>query len=650
MEANWELVSETNHGDNAYDIFLQTFSRLYEKSFPKIKVSIKTKTLENPWFTKGLLKSSKRKQRLYEKFLKQKTYENETKYKSYKNLFEKLKKQAKKYYYANKLANAAGDTKKTWNVIKEIIGKTRSKNDSLPKQLLVNENFTSHNDTIANSLNDFFINIGPELAAKIPPCNKTFDSYVKECNVKMMNYDLTTEELRDAFSTLQSNKSPGLDKISVNIVKQVYDSIEPSLFHIFNLSIKNGQFPNQLKIARVTPIFKSGDECNVANYRPISVLPCFSKVLERIMYNRLYKHLVRNNILYKKQFGFQKHRSTEHTVIELVSETTDAFNKNMFTLGVFLDLSKAFDTVNHDILLSKLKLYGIQDNSLKWFTNYLTNRKQCIAYNNKMTQFRSIACGIPQGSILGPLLFLIYVNDLHRSSNLLNFILFADDTNLFYSHNNIQNLFQTVNQELIHIHEWLKANKLSLNVSKTKYTLFCKNSKTDDVPLRLPELKINNSNIKRENTMKFLGVMLDESLTWTNHIQILENKVSKNLGILYKAKPHLTLECLKNLYFSFVHSYLNYCNISWASNNANKLKKLFKIQKHACRIVFGVDRFTPTKHLFYKIGALNIHELNIHQVLLFMYKMKHNLTLDFFLTSLTQYSINTRLDILKTTI
>ena len=181
----------------------------------------------------------------------------------------------------------------------------------------------------------------------------------------------------------------------------------------------------------------------------------------------------------------------------------------------------------------------------------------CIVYyDEKMTPFQIMKCGVPQGSILGPLLFLIYLNDLHNSSKLLNFILFADDTNLFYSHTNIRYLFNTVNQELKQINEWFKANKLSLNVKKTKYTLFCKPNKIDDIPLKLPILNINNVDVKRDDNMKFLGVILDESLTWKKHIQTIETKISKNLGILYKAKPFLNFSCLKNLYFSYVHSYV----------------------------------------------------------------------------------------------
>ena len=389
----------------------------------------------------------------------------------------------------------------------------------------------------------------------------------------------------DELKSLKPNKSPRYDNISSNVVNETSDIFFTPLKHIFNLSLQQGIFPESLKIAKVSPVYKKDEEFLLKNYRPISVLPCFSK-LERIMYNRLFKYLSENSILYKKQFGFQTSHSTEHAILLLINQLYQSFDESKFTLGIFIDLSKAFDTVDHKILTKKLELYGIKDCNLRWFENYLSNRKQFITYGDKQTNIESITCGVPQGPILGPLLFLIFVNDLHKVTKYLDPIIFADDTNFFCSHKNIKTLFQIVNSELKLVTEWFLAIKLSLNAKKTKCVLFHKVTMCDSLPLQLPAMTLNNIKIKRKNSVKFLGVIIDENLTWKNHIEVAENKISKNIGVLYSASHLLDFKNLLKIYFFFIHIYISCANIAWASTFKIKLQGILKKQKHAARITF----------------------------------------------------------------
>ena len=297
------------------------------------------------------------------------------------------------------------------------------------------------------------------------------------------------------------------------------------------------------------------------------------------MYKRLYDYFTVNNILFNKQFGFRAGHSTEHALLELIDQICDSFNDKNYFLGIFVDLSKAFDTVDHSILLKKLEHYGIKGRNLSWFQSYLSNRKQYIEYKqeNKTsnTELSNIICGVPQGSILGPLLFIIYVNDLCQTPEFLKPIMFADDTNLFCKSKTVKTLFLKANIELQKISEWFQANKLSLNEDKTRFTLFHKLQDRDNLPLQPPVLKTNNYKIERSSSIKFLGVMVDEHLNWKDHINIIENKLSKNLGLLHKAKQFLNAKAMKSLYFSFIHSYLTYGNVAWCSTFMNKTKKLF---------------------------------------------------------------------------
>ena len=377
--------------------------------------------------------------------------------------------------------------------------------------------------------------------------------------------------------------------------------------------------PDDLKSARVVPLYKKNDDTLLNNYRPISLLISISKVFEKVVFLQLHKYFKDNNLFYKSQYGFLPEHSTELSCLELIDKITLDLDNKQTPVAIFMDLSKAFDTLNHDILLSKLSYYGISDIALIWFRSYLTNRSQYVELNNTCSSTATISTGVPQGSILGPLLFLIYINDIPNSSTTFSFVLYADDTTLYSSihymfpSSSNKYISKTLNDELTKVHNWLCVNKLSLNIEKTKYMIFKLAGK------RTPTLNLNIENTKLEQVREFtfLGIILDEHLNWHAHVNHISTKISKNCGILNSMKKYLPFTTLKTLYFSMINPYLQYGILAWGFNNT----RLQKLQKRAIRIITNSKYNSHTEPLFKKTNILKFEDMFNVSCTKFLYKL-----------------------------
>ena len=356
-----------------------------------------------------------------------------------------------------------------------------------------------------------------------------------------------------------------------------------------------------------------------SHYRPVSLLCILSKVFEKIMYERIVTFLNANNILYKFQFGFRPKHSPYLALITFIDKLTAAIENGDYAIGVFLDFSKAFDTVNHSILLDKLYHYGITGCAHSWFKSYLSNRHQFVTYNGVMSGKQMIRCGVPQGSILGPLLFLTYINDLSSACDHSQPFLFADDTNLFLSGSSICQLQQNMESDLMNIAEWLKANKLSLNIKKTHFMVFTSKNKT---PTNM-ELHIGGQPIEKVEHTKFLGVILDHKITWKKHINYISNKIAKGIGIIKKVRKYLNSETLISLYYSFIYPYLIYCNQVWGNTCKSNMNSVVLLQKKIIRIICGVKPREHTDPLYIKLKLLKCEDINKYLLSRLMYRIHH---------------------------
>ena len=382
--------------------------------------------------------------------------------------------------------------------------------------------------------------------------------------------------------------------------------------NLINQTLSTGKFPKLLKIAKISPIFKKGDDTLLSNYRPVSVLPSVSKVFEKVIYNQIYEYFTDKKLLYNSQYGFRKNHSTEYAAMELIDRVIKEMDLYKIPINIYLDLSKAFDTLDHNILLSKLSFYGINGRALELIKSYLSDRFQFVMFEDIRSNLMEIKCGVPQGSILGPLLFIIYMNDLQFSSTQFNMVIYADDTALCTTLNLDSTNQKKLNAELKLINQWLQINKLSLNVSKTKAMLF----HTPQRKVTYPTLKIDNHKIEFVSKFNYLGIIIDENLNWNIHIETLTKKISKTIGIINKLKNQLPTETLLNIYNALVASYLNYGIVVWGW----KLEKLLKLQKKAVRAITRSAYTAHSSPLFKKLNILNVIDMRALCDLKFCYK------------------------------
>ena len=570
MSESWDFVYLSSNLQSAFSRFQGVIDLHLDTNFKKRTFMMNYKN-RYPWITEAHRTKIKNKNRLHSIAISSQDDNIMNEYKEAKKILHSTLRNSVISYFGDQLEINKGDLSKTWKVLRDILGlgnnATRQKMNFLIEDTLVTDSLD-----IANGFNNFFVSIGPKLAKDLTS-NIDPLSYVNFNINSIVTTDISGNQIREVINSL-NNSSPGHDELPPFVAKTCMEGYIEPITHLVNESLKSGIFPSELKLARVVPIFKSGDPSLLTNYRPISVLSFFSKILEKIVYNIVFDFLCENEILYDYQFGFRSKHSTQQALITLVDNVTKSLDGSNIVISLFIDLKKAFDTVHHRILLRKLYAYGIRGILLKWFESYLTDRSQYVIYDGVESEIRPVECGVPQGSILGPLLFIISMNDICNVSDLMFAIMYADDTCFLMYGTDLHKLIKQLNVELDFLCTWFKSNKLSLNTQKTFYMIFHR-ARLKSIDGMNNDVIMDNNALIKVNSIKYLGVIVDIRLNWIDHITYVKNKISKGLGIMYKARRYLHKSSLRNLYHAYIYPYLTYCIEVWGCASKCNLTHCF---------------------------------------------------------------------------
>jgi len=496
--------------------------------------------------------------------------------KKLRNKCNNMAQYLKKQYYSNEIKAKSNDSKGLWSTLKTLLpGKTRHP---------VNIPNKTEKDT-ANDFNMYFTSIGSKLAAAF---TSVYNVTVGPPKSVFQFNEISTDFTHRQLLNIPLGKSTGLDGVSSRLIRHAAPVIAGPLTHIYNLSLSTGVVPSDWKMAKVTPLHKDGDKNNCNNYRPISVIPSFMKIFEKAIHAQVYSYLKEHNLLNECQSGFRPKHSTSTTLLHVTDNILNNMDKGLVTGAVFLDLRKAFDTVCHEILLQKLRFNGIQGMALTWFHSYLSNRTQTTVINGVNSNLLELSVGVPQGSVLGPLLFILYINDLPEQISHGHIVLYADDTALFFAAKSVSDVNRALNADLQNISEWLETNRLTLNISKCKAMLFG-SSKRLHLGNEQLTTYLSGTHIEVVPCFKYLGVWFDSCLTWQFHIEKLTNAVSARIGVLRRLVPVLPQDTLAMLFNCLILPKVDYCDVVWGNCGKGLSDKLQKLQNRAVRIILGLS-------------------------------------------------------------
>ena len=604
--------------------FIHVITSIIDKIAPLKEIRIRNNTEE--WMDEEFLEGIRIRDKLLSKFKRTKSHIDHVNFKKSRNNVLSLIRKKKKTCVVGKLNENVGKPKELWKSLKSL--GLPSKQDKPSKICLKKDGEHCFDDKInSNIFKDFFSNLAKELVNKLPnpPCKfgaESIKRYYKHFNLGKQKFTLhhaTEESVLKLLEGINPTKAAGLDNLAGKFLKDGAQILAKPVSELCNLSISLSLFPEDCKQAKLKPLFKKGSRDEPKNYRPISLLPQISKVIEKIVHEQVLEYLDTNKILYRYQSGFRPHHSTDTCLSYLSDKITQAFEKGMFTGMILIDLQKAFDTIDHEIFLEKLKHLAFSDPAIYWFRSYLTSRTFFVNIGKETSSPGELSCGVPQGSILGPLIFLLYVNDMPQAVD-CDLLLYADDSCLVFRDNNINEIEKQLNKNFNSLCDWFVDNKLSIHFGedKTKSILFGRKNKrsgSKELDIRRGDIKI-----KQYTSVTYLGCVLDENLSGESMAARTLSKINGRLRFLYRKQNFLDFSLRRLLANALIQPHFDYACSAWFPMLTKRLTKKIQTAQNKCirfclnlnnRAHVGIKEFKdinwlPTKERFEQCTATNV--------------------------------------------
>lgn len=637
---DWNKLQSMDNTNEAWNYFIELIQQNIFSNTVKIVKKISHKNIHiKPWITQNVINCIRKRDELHKK-LKNNPYDIHMLryYKRYRNICKKVITHTKETYYKQKIDDCKQNPRKMWQIINEITS-TKSANATSIDELNINNvprKYAENPDEILEYVNNFFINIGSNLAKQATQCDEAVQTNESPEQGKKLEFkQITADEIKNTISSLKTNVSSGEDLITTNAIKFLCKELIVPLTYLVNMAITESVFPTALKKAIVIPIYKQGCKNDINNYRPISLLNTFSKILERILKKQLLSYLEENNILSETQYGFRENLSTGDAIETITDMIIKSLDRGEKTLAIFIDLQKAFDTIDHKILFAKLSKIGMSNRTLNLLKSYMTERTQSVQINKKKSKPLLINHGVPQGSVLGPILFLIYINDIGSLGTRGKIISFADDTVIVFHEKDWRSTYKEAEHGLGLLQNWLKRNSLTLNVNKTKYLTFsitARGQPEDDFNLKLHTCQDNYQNqglschcptIAHSKSIKYLGIEIDDNLRWNAHIEVITKKLTRYIYFFRAIRNILNINDIKKVYYAVCQSQIEYGITGWGSALSTHMDRLNIAQKGVLKTILKLPVRTPTEELFQNIQVYNIQKLYAKNIL---FKIKKNIS------------------------